>query len=994
MICSKKLLLLICIVFISFVESRAQSLQWNWARGGGGNMGDSGKALCLDSKRNFVYVTGNYRSNSIQIGSQTLTNNGVSDFFVAKYDTSGNLVWAKRFGGLNLDVVSGIDCDTTSGSIYLCGTYDGVTQLGSFTLSSGGYNFFLCKLDENGNLLWAKTGTNSGINPSVNEYGNDVKVLSTSEVVMVGLFNGGGGDTLTIDQIKLLYSPVASTPVNSGDRLMLKVSSSGSVIDAKLSGFLLYNDLISDKFKNFIMERSNDDKLYVLHNKKYNPNAGFTCGGAATAPVVANFGVQNYSLSEFNSSLVETSLLCRLSTPPVTPCTAVLTLYQTEVLDMARDVNGDIYLSFKYYVQYGPGIGGTTCGFYGNGIRKLGSPERFNVPTAGKMAIHNGLIFFDSIGVSRLYDYPNANLISSLATPFRAVDLIAMPNSPKVFVTGYYTGNISVGPDILPSHPAENFVLAAQTEGGCIGATPVITTSGPTSFCFGGSVTLTAPPAAAYLWSTGETTQSITVSNEGSYLVTVFYSSGCSSTSLPVNVTYTYGPVTITPNGPTSFCTGGSVTLTASFGSSYLWNTGATTRSINVSSSGTYSVTVVQGPGCSPTSAPTVVTVNVRPPIPVINASGPLSFCAGGSVTLTAPAGYNYVWSNGSTGQSITVTTSGSYFVTVYDVNGCNRTSTAVTVTVFPASIPAITASGPTSFCQGGSVSLTASAGTSFLWSNGATTQTISVSTSGNYLVTVTNASGCSSTSAITTVTVTPSPPVPILTASGPTTFCAGGSVTLTAPAGFTYLWSNGATTQSINVNTSGSYNVRVTNANNCSATSANTTVTVNPLPAVPVITQAGNTLTSTAASAYQWYYFGAIIPGATSQSYTYTTGGEFAVTVTNAQGCTSTSAPYIAMRNAFVDLGSSERFYFSLFPNPVTTGQLSIRYQTQQSHVVGIRLVDIKGNSIVIQQPVMLGAGMYTVNANAVAERIWSGVYILEFTIDGKKAARTIIKL
>jgi hypothetical protein len=161
--------------------------------------------------------------------------------------------------------------------------------------------------------------------------------------------------------------------------------------------------------------------------------------------------------------------------------------------------------------------------------------------------------------------------------------------------------------------------------------------------------------------------------------------------------------------------------------------------------------------------------------------------------------------------------------------------SDEATVTVLEQTLTAsITPSGPTTFCEGGSVTLTASSGSSWLWSNGATTQAINVSATGSYTVTVTNAAGCSATSAATVVTVNPLPTAAI-SASGPTTFCAGGSVTLTASTGSSWLWSTGATTQAINVSATGSYTVTVTNAAGCSATSAATVVTVNPLPTATI---------------------------------------------------------------------------------------------------------------------------------------------------------------
>ena len=158
---------------------------------------------------------------------------------------------------------------------------------------------------------------------------------------------------------------------------------------------------------------------------------------------------------------------------------------------------------------------------------------------------------------------------------------------------------------------------------------------------------------------------------------------------------------------------------------------------------------------------------------------------------------------------NINVTTAGSYSVQVTNTNGCRSASSVATiVTVNPLPVtPIITAGGPTTFCDGDSVTLTSGAGTSYLWSNGLTTPNINVTRAGGYTVQVTNASGCQSAPSVATVvTVNALPTTPTITASGPTTFCAGGSVTLTSDAGSTYLWSNAAITQNIYVTTPGSF--------------------------------------------------------------------------------------------------------------------------------------------------------------------------------------------
>ena len=510
--------------------------------------------------------------------------------------------------------------------------------------------------------------------------------------------------------------------------------------------------------------------------------------------------------------------------------------------------------------------------------------------------------------------------------------------------------------------------------------TATIVANGPTTFCQGGSVTLTAGAGASYLWSNNATTQSITVSATGTYTVTLTNASGCTATSLPIAVTTFATPVaTITAVGSTTFCQGGNVILAANAGQgySYQWNNNTNDQSLTVTSSGSYTVTVTDANGCSAVSTPTVVTVNANP-VATITASGATTFCQGGTVTLTAGTGTSYLWSNNETTQSITASTTGTFTVTVANANGCTSVSAPVTVTVNQLPLATVTANGPTTFCQGGSVTLVSTPGSSYLWSgNNAITQSNTVSTSGTYTVTVTNSDGCSATSPGVLVTVN-SATVPTITASGSTTICQGTNVLLTASAGTAYAWSTGETSQSILASTAGPHTVTVTNANGCTATSAATTIIVNNLPSVAAITGAnsicegstttlasatvggvwsssntgvasvstsgvvtgvatGNavityavtdvngctnsatasmsvnalpiatisangpttfcaggsvTLTSSTGTSYAW------VGGDISPSITVTTSGSYYVQVTNAAGCTSTSAPITVVVN------------------------------------------------------------------------------------------------
>src|SRR5207237_689774 len=186
----------------------------------------------------------------------------------------------------------------------------------------------------------------------------------------------------------------------------------------------------------------------------------------------------------------------------------------------------------------------------------------------------------------------------------------------------------------------------------------------------------------------------------------------------------------------------------------------------------------------------------------------------------------------------------------------------------------------------------------------GATANTYIASASGNYTVIVTDGNNCSSaTSAATTVTINTIPATPTITPGGPTTFCAGGNVTLTSSSAIAnqrYLNGNpigGATNQTFSATASGSYTVNVTDVNSCtSAASAATAVTVNPIPPTPTITPGGPTtfcaggsvnLTSSSASGNQWYLNGNPIGGATNQTYVASVAGNYTVIVTTT-GCPS----------------------------------------------------------------------------------------------------------
>ena len=398
------------------------------------------------------------------------------------------------------------------------------------------------------------------------------------------------------------------------------------------------------------------------------------------------------------------------------------------------------------------------------------------------------------------------------------------------------------------------------------------------SICAGDTATLTAVATSTlsdtftYLWSTQDTAAAITATEAGTYTVTVTDGNGCTATA---NATLTVNPLPVgTISGNTALCAGQSTTLTASGANRYNWNTGASAPTITVSEGGTYVCTFTNSYNCSSTQSVEVSMFSS----PVI--TGETAFCTGGSTTLTAMGGTSYTWSTGATTPTITVSQPGIYTVTGSSVGGCTGSSS---VTVVENPLPTVEISGYPVICSGIGAELTATEGSSYLWSTGEETRSITANHTGNFSVLVTDANGCSNT---TSVEVTALSGVAI---SGNTNICQGESTTLSVETEGNYLWSTGAQTALITVSNAGYYSVTVSLPNGCSA-SANANVSINPQP-VPTIS--GNTticqgetttLTANGGVSYRWSN------NATAASISVGTSGLYSVTVTNAQGCSAST--------------------------------------------------------------------------------------------------------
>ena len=411
-----------------------------------------------------------------------------------------------------------------------------------------------------------------------------------------------------------------------------------------------------------------------------------------------------------------------------------------------------------------------------------------------------------------------------------------------------------------------------------------------------------------YLWSNGQTTQTATGLIAGTYTVTVTSAVGCTVTN---TVTITQPtPITVTTTTVSATCSllNGSATANPSGGVgpyTYSWNTipVQTTQTATGLGAGTYTVTVTGAGGCTATATATVSTTGSIS----ATATGTNVSCNGGnngSATATGSGGsgpYTYLWSNGQTTQTATGLIAGTYTVTVTSA-GCTATAT-VTITQ-PTQLTATNSQTNVSCFGGNDGSATAnpSGGVgpyTYSWNTipVQTTQTATNLTAGTYICTITDFNGC-----VITQNVTITQPTQITSTINSTISTCGlpnGSATVNPSGGvgpYTYLWSNGGTTQTIAGLLPGVYNVTITGTGGCTATN---TVTVLS-PGTPILSISSSTnvscfggnngtanttlVSGTAPFTYLWSN------GQTTANATGLIAGNYTVTVTDNNGCQSTA--------------------------------------------------------------------------------------------------------
>ena len=415
-----------------------------------------------------------------------------------------------------------------------------------------------------------------------------------------------------------------------------------------------------------------------------------------------------------------------------------------------------------------------------------------------------------------------------------------------------------------------------------------------------------------------------------------------------------------------SFCQGNSVTLTSSTATSYLWSTGAITQSIVVSIAGNYSVTVYNAQGLSANSSSTSVTVHS---LPVVLAGNDQEVCVGSSVLLSAAGALAYSWDNGVVNGQLFTPSVGNLTYTVSGTDGNNCINTDQVV-IIVHSLPVVLAGNDQEVCVGSSVLLSAAGALAYSWDNGVVNGQLFTPAVGNltYTVTGTDGNNCINTDQVV-ITVNS---LPIVLAGNDQEVCVGSSVLLSAAGALTYSWDNGVVNGQLFTPAVGNltYTVSGTDGNNCVNTDQ-VLITVNNLPAVPVITAFSTTLTSSAATSYQWFSGADLISGETAQTYSPTQTGLYSVEITDSNGCSATSADFTFTFSGLTSVSKTPTIEVS--PNP-SSGKFSISFGN--SDVRSIKVFNASG-SIVFNSSIHISEIDLTNQSK--------GVYFLKIETDNK---------
>jgi PKD repeat protein len=511
--------------------------------------------------------------------------------------------------------------------------------------------------------------------------------------------------------------------------------------------------------------------------------------------------------------------------------------------------------------------------------------------------------------------------------------------------------------------------------------------------------------------STVQNPSNITYNTPGCFQVTLTASNAAGSDS-EVQTCYitvsnpSAGPLANFSTSNTSVCVGSCISFTdASSNNPTAWNwsfPGSTTPSstaqnpsnICYNTPGTYNVslTAINGSGSNTLTLNSYITVYA---IPTANAGSNQTICNGASVQLNATGGQIYVWtpSTGLSNANVANPIASPTSTTTYNVQVTNGTCSSIASVTITVTNLNVNAGNDVTICSGETTLLNASGGTNYSWSPtigltnpNASNPTAFPTSTTTYTVTATT-NGCSATDQVTITVATPT-----ISAGADVSICEGQSIQLGVNGGSNYTWSPSTGLDNPNISNptaspsvTTSYTVTGVVAG-CSASDV-ILVTVNSNPIVPTISPNGIEIQSSPAFGYQWNFNGNPIPGATLQNLFPGNAGNYTVTVFNASGCSSTSAPYTVTTVGISTIKVDNTI--SIFPNPaVNNALLTINAEVNESAVV---LLYNNLGELISEEKINLTVGSNKKNISL--DNLAVGIYTVKVVGNEINAVKVLIK-
>lgn len=452
-----------------------------------------------------------------------------------------------------------------------------------------------------------------------------------------------------------------------------------------------------------------------------------------------------------------------------------------------------------------------------------------------------------------------------------------------------YLWNTNVMSQSLMINTGGNYILFATDSNSCatsdtltatMNALPTPNLGNDTSFCETFGYTLDPGSYAAYLWSDNSNGPTLQVSAAGNYSVTVTNAAGCKASDA-IGLSMNPAPTTVLPDA--FICADSFAIYDGGAGyASYLWTATGDTSRFTVGKPGQNILIVTTALGCSKTDT---AMVNVYT-LPAVNLGNDVAVCVGTPVTLSSTGTFvSYAWSDNSSGTTLGAQNTGTYWLLVYDGNGCKNTDSIEVV----FSKPSVDLGPDTGFCAGGSFVLDAGTTTfTYEWSTSTAdvNPTLVVGAAGQYSVVVTDSINCTNSDTVNVAMYT----LPSVSIGADQAICIGDSALFAeADRPVLYNWSNGSTDSATHVYVQGTVVLMITDMNGCKNTDS-AFLTVNSLPTPNVGPDsticAGHPVTLNSGGTYTAYAWSNSTAGATAS---FGTAGTHSVTVTDANGCKGT---------------------------------------------------------------------------------------------------------